>query len=92
MGAKSRLLMEQAKASLEARKAAVLGPAAPPCANAKCNPGGQPSRSTGTVRIGAWPGKDVPVCSPLRCAFDVAGDLSAMASYAPHRPGQYREV
>lgn len=92
MGAKSRATMAEAAARLEARKAETLGPSAPPCENPKCNPFGKAGVSTGTVLVRLPKGGSVlkNVCGPLRCAWDVAGDLSASASFAPHAPGRYR--
>lgn len=87
MGAKARQAMEAARRSLEARKAEAFGPAAPPCA--AC---GQPSKGTVLHHLPTGGAKLSNVCSPLRCAFEVAGDMSATASWAPHRPGSYRDV
>lgn len=92
MGAKSRAAMAEAAARLEARKAETLGPSAPPCDNPRCNPFGKAAPSTGTVLIRLAGGGSVikNACSPLRCAFDMAGDMSASATWAPHAPGRYR--
>ncbi len=87
MGAKARAEMEAARRSLEARKVEAHGPAALPCDNPKCNPFGKAALSKGTILIRLPNGGAVikNVCSPLRCAWDLAGDLSATTSYAPHR-------
>ena len=83
MGIKHRAMMEAARRSLEERKSDTLGPLPPPCKNC-----GEPSKGTILVRgVGAML---LPVCSPLRCSFELAGDLSATTTYAPHPPGKYR--
>lgn len=96
MGRKSREAMEQARRSLDARKDEALGPSAPPCDNPQCGGplGGlfsaKPSKGTVLIRLPGGGSTIKNVCSPLRCAFDLAGDMSATATYAPHAPGRYR--
>lgn len=82
--------MEEARTGLERRYAEALGPKAPPCgAGLSCRPFGDPEPSTGVVLVpGLGP---VPVCSPLRCGFTVAGSLLASATWTPHPPGKYRK-
>jgi hypothetical protein len=96
MGAKARKAMEEARRSLEAKKAAHLGPTAPPCDNPECGLGlYSPLPSVGTIVIRLLGGgqREWNVCgSPLRCAYDLAGDYLASTTYAPHPPGRYREA
>lgn len=88
MGAKSRAAMEEARRRLED-----LGPTAPPCDNPACNPFGKASSSNGIVLIRLPGGGSVAknACSPLRCAWDLAGP-SLQPLWSPHPPGRYREA
>lgn len=74
--------MEQARASLEARKAQHLGPLPP-----KCRVCGK--ISSGEVYVGARPMG--AVCDPLLCGITLVGEAYfSIASFAKWPPGRYR--